>query len=256
MGRCGVGAAARSRRGDDRRHTAAGGGNAAHRRTARPPARAGDRIRASHLRRRGACRPSTRADLATLIRAAGMEADGQFVSPRPDARTGGNPLFVTELLRAMSSIGLGPWSVWRWRRPTFRSGSPTSCCTAWGACRPPSPTLLATAAVVGAAGDIATLAGSASTWRSSRRSTSSTRHVPPTCSDAAPPGRWQFRHQLIRDAVYASMTASDRVRRHARALEALAADPSTTACCDRPPRAGGSAALRRRPCGRAGGPCR
>ena len=45
--------------------------------------------------------------------------------------------------------------------------------------------------------------------------------------DAAATGRWQFRHQLIRDAVYARVTGSDLLRRHALVLEALAANPTT-----------------------------
>ncbi len=163
------------------------------------------------------------SDLATLIRAAGMEADRQFVA-LIRTRTGGNPLLVTELLRAMSSSGSAQ------ERLAMAAANVPERVTdlvlhRLGRLPPAVSDALATAAVLGITGDIATLAAA------HRLAVEPTLDIVDQARaahllDAAPPGRWQFRHQLIRDAVYASMTASDRVHRHALVLEALAADPS------------------------------
>jgi len=164
------------------------------------------------------------SDLAAMIRAAGMEADGQFVSV-VHARTGGNPLFVAELLRAMSSTKSA-----RGRLAMAADSVPdrVSDLVLDRLRRLPAAVsdAVASAAVVGAAGDIATLAaahGLAAEPLLELLDQARAAHL----LDAAPAGRWQFRHQLIRDAVYASMNASDRARRHVQTLEALAADPST-----------------------------
>ncbi|MGE0140302.1 MAG: hypothetical protein AB7R77_21015, partial [Ilumatobacteraceae bacterium] len=45
--------------------------------------------------------------------------------------------------------------------------------------------------------------------------------------DPAPPGRWRFRHELVRDAVYRSASSVERARRHASVVEAIAADPAS-----------------------------
>jgi tetratricopeptide (TPR) repeat protein len=45
--------------------------------------------------------------------------------------------------------------------------------------------------------------------------------------DADAPGRWRFRHELVRDAVHASATDAVRARKHAAVLELLAANGAT-----------------------------
>ena len=128
-------------------------------------------------------------------------------SPRCMARTGGNPLFVSELLRAMQVL-LTPGE--RLRSGDRERAGPGDGLGPHRLGRLPSPVAdaLMTAAVIGTAGDAATLAAA---HRCDVESLvdlldqARAAHL----LDAAVAGRWQFRHQLIRDAVYASVTGSD-----------------------------------------------
>lgn len=163
-------------------------------------------------------------DIAALIRGAGVEPDEHLVD-LIRARTGGNPLFVSELLRAM------PVSDSADRRLRTVAESVPARVTdlvlhRLGRLPPQVADALMTASVTGAEGDIGILAAShGSDVEELLELLDQARAA--HFLDAAGAGRWQFRHQLIRDAVYASVNGSDRTRRHALVLEALAADPST-----------------------------
>jgi tetratricopeptide (TPR) repeat protein len=165
-------------------------------------------------------------DIAALIRGTGVESDRQLVDLIRE-RTGGNPLFVSELLRIMP---VADSAEVRLRTVAESVPAQVTDLAMHRLSRLPSPVadVLMTASVMGNEGDSVTLA------------------VAHDCAvevvldlleqaraahflDAAAAGRWQFRHQLIRDAVYASAGGSDRIRRHALVLEALAADPATAA---------------------------
>lgn len=166
------------------------------------------------------------ADIAELVRAADVDADAQLVG-LVHARTGGNPLFVTELLRAL------PPAVSRVDRLEAATGSVperVSDLVVDRIGRLPTAVsdVLATAAVIGVEGAVTTLAAIHGTDVESTLDLleqARAAHV----LDAAPAGRWRFRHQLIRDAVYETMTAKERPRRHARVVAALESDPSTAA---------------------------
>jgi tetratricopeptide (TPR) repeat protein len=162
--------------------------------------------------------------IATLIGASGTPPDEQLVSLVRN-RTGGNPLFVTELLRAMRLTG----SV-EARRQVVAGSVPTrvSDLVVHRLRRLPEAVsdALVTAAVVGAEGDTDVLAaahGSAPAALLDLLDQARAAHL----LDVAATSHWQFHHQLVRDAVYASASAGERARRHARVLEVLAADPST-----------------------------
>jgi len=160
----------------------------------------------------------TVADVATLVRGTGGDVDDDRVVA-VHARTGGNPLFVSELLRASTADDIPT----RVADVVVRRLARLPAAVA---------DVLATASVIGPAGDTATLAdahgvavGAAVDLLEQARAT----HF----LDAAPAGRWQFRHQLVRDAIYATVGAGDRARRHAQVLDALSRDasvsPTTTA---------------------------
>jgi tetratricopeptide (TPR) repeat protein len=163
-------------------------------------------------------------DVAALLRGAGTEPDEHIIGVIR-ARTGGNPLFVSELLRA------APMSEPTERRlETIAAQVPARVTDVvlhrLGRLPEPVVAVLTTASVLGAEGDTATLAtshGAKVELVLDLVDQARAAHF----LDAAPPGRWQFRHQLMRDAVYERMSASDRARRHARVLDALAAIPST-----------------------------
>ena len=162
-------------------------------------------------------------DIATLIRSAGAEPDNRLVT-LVRTRTSGNPLFVNELLRAVPRTEPAER-----RREILAERVPERVTDLvlrrLGRLPVSVADALVTASVVGADGDVAMLAGAHNC------------EVEPLLDlleqaraaqflDAAAPGHWQFRHQLIRDAVYASTPASDRAHRHLLVLDALAADPS------------------------------
>ena len=164
-------------------------------------------------------------DIADLVRDAGAEPEEHLVG-LIRTRTGGNPLFVTELLRAVplrESARRGVQAV------AERVPARVSDLVLHRLGRMPAPVVevLVTASVLGSEGEIATLADAhGSDIESVLDLVEQARaaHI----LDAAPAGRWRFRHQIIRDAVYGSVAGPARARRHARVLEALATDPSST----------------------------
>lgn len=165
------------------------------------------------------------SDIAALMKASGIDPDSSLVDV-VQTRTDGNPLFVTELLRALAADPV------RDRITVAAADVPdrVTDLVLQRMRRLPAVVAdaLATASVLGAAGDVGVLAAAHGLA------------VPATLDlldqaraahflDAAPPGKWAFRHQLIRDAIYETLAAGERAKRHTRALDALAADASTPA---------------------------
>lgn len=164
-----------------------------------------------------------------------IEALMRRVSPTPDPglaalvahRTGGNPLFVTELIAtartARSQTAL---------RDVIEGSVPTRVADsiARRLSRLPDQVSHAVgiASVVGTRGDTRTLALalglSADKVLELLDQARAARLL-----GASPPGAWQFEHDLVRDAVYESLSESERVSAHAIVLEAFAANPATPA---------------------------
>jgi tetratricopeptide (TPR) repeat protein len=162
--------------------------------------------------------PLDDVDIARLIRDTGIEPDDDLLA-LVRARTGGNALFVTELLRSPRAADLAE-----------RVPSRVSELLAHRLARLPAAVadMLVAAAVVGAEGEARTLAaatGSSLDATLDLLDQARASHL----LDTAPPGRWQFRHQLVRDAVYAGAADATRARHHVAVLETLAADDSTPA---------------------------
>jgi tetratricopeptide (TPR) repeat protein len=171
-----------------------------------------------------ALQPLRDEDVAALIADAGM-GSAPDLTALVQARTGGNPLFVTELLRVVQTGDPGEH-----RRNAVAASVPSRVAELVGhrLARLPHAVAaaLAAASVIGSDGDAKTLAavhGSSVELVLDLVEQARAAHL----LEAAPPGRWQFRHDLVRDAVYAGMTATSRARQHASVLEALAANGST-----------------------------
>jgi tetratricopeptide (TPR) repeat protein len=159
------------------------------------------------------------AAVDALIRDAGLESDPDLTTLLR-ARTGGNPLFVTELLRAARTTS----SAAALRRVI--SGSVPERVAELIAQRlerlPAAVAeVVATASVVGMQGDVRALAAiGGSDVESVVDLLEQARAA--RLLDSASPGRWQFRHDLIRDAVYAGLGDRERASKHAAVLEGLA----------------------------------
>lgn len=159
-----------------------------------------------------------------MIRDAGIEPESELAS-LVRARTGGNPLFVTELLRAARATEPGDRL-----QEVVAGGVPArvSELISRRLTRLPAALsdLVVTASVIGSEGDARTLAAirgsSVEAVVDLLEQARAARLL-----DAAAPGRWRFRHDLVRDAVYASVADTARAREHAAVLEALAADDTT-----------------------------
>ena len=164
--------------------------------------------------------------IAELLGRSGPPPD-DLLTGLVQERTGGNPLFVIELLRAVPVTDAAA------RRRAIAAApvpSGVSDLVLHRLDRLPAPVVdaLTTASVIGTEGDVATTAAA------HRCETDALVDLLDQARaahflDAAPPGRWRFRHGLIRDAVHERATASDRARRHALVLDVLAADPATPA---------------------------
>jgi tetratricopeptide (TPR) repeat protein len=158
--------------------------------------------------------------IQALLRDAGLGSDAELTSLVRE-RTGGNPLYVTELLRATprdeSTDAL---------REVVVGGVPSRVAELIGQRLERLPAAVAevvvTASVVGTQGDVRTLA---------RIQGSDVEPIVDLLEqaraarllDSASMGRWQFGHDLVRDAVYASLGDAVRARKHAAVVEALAA---------------------------------
>jgi tetratricopeptide (TPR) repeat protein len=163
-------------------------------------------------------------DIAALMRGAGVDPDEQLVD-LIKSRTDGNPLFVSELLRAMP---VSATAEQRLRTVAESVPARVTDLVAHRLGRLPAPVAdaLVTAAVMGAEGDSVVLASAHGVDVESLLDLLDQARAA-RFLDAASGGRWQFRHQLIRDAVYATATGSERSRRHGRVLGALASDPAS-----------------------------
>jgi tetratricopeptide (TPR) repeat protein len=165
------------------------------------------------------------AGVAALMRAATLACDEQVVQ-LVTARTGGNALFVTELLRSIpASASLEAQRSLISQNVPDRLGELVA--RRLERLPPQVVDALVAAAVVGIDGDVSTVAamlGCDTRLLLDLFDQARAAHI----LDAAQPGRWRFRHQIIRDAVYATMSTADRAARHAAVVEVLAADPSTS----------------------------
>jgi tetratricopeptide (TPR) repeat protein len=143
------------------------------------------------------------------------------------ARTGGNPLFVSELLRAAPTGGPSAQRIEAVSEAVpGRVGDLVAHRVA--GLETPIAEMLTTAAVLGADGDTATLAAASGTEVTAvveLLDQARAAHL----LDAATATHWSFRHQIIRDAIYERSPVTQRVGRHAQALDVLASDPSTPA---------------------------
>ena len=168
--------------------------------------------------------PLRDVEVAELIRASGITPDPELTSLVLD-RSGGNPLFVTELLREVRTGDPAG------RLHDVVAGSvPSRVVEMVGHRLARLPDMVAdivfTASVVGSEGDATTLAAirgsSVDAVLDLLEQARAARLVEITA-----PGHWQFRHELVRDAVYGTVTGADRARHHATVLATLAADDGT-----------------------------
>lgn len=168
--------------------------------------------------------PLAAPDVDAVIRAAGHSPDPE-IRELVDHRAGGNPLLITELLRDLrvDAPDGGLRRMFAARVPDAVASLVVSRLA-----RLPAPVtdVLRAAAVTGTDADLRTLA------RMTGASTSVTLDLVEQARaaallDAAQPGHWRFRHDLVRAAVEATMTVTERAEAHRRLLEALADDPAT-----------------------------
>ena len=165
--------------------------------------------------------------LAELVRHADLAPDRALVDALA-ARTGGNPLFVTELLRMLGAAGPGGATPSR----VLASEVPrhVSEVVHRRVARLPAPVaeLLQAAAVIGPEGDDAVLAGTAALDLDRCLERMDVAVAAGLLAEAGA-GRWRFTHALLRDALYGALATSVRRTLH----DAPAARSSRTA--RRPP---------------------
>jgi tetratricopeptide (TPR) repeat protein len=168
--------------------------------------------------------PLSDANVDELLRSVGIEPDGPLLG-RVRARTGGNPLFVTELLRAVPTDADPDVRV---RALSDALPSRVSDLVASRVSRLPAGAAeaVAIAAIAGPEGDVRTVARVLNT---PVEATAALLDHAQTAQflDVTAGGHWQFSHELIRDAIYHGAPSATRARHHAAVLEVIAADPST-----------------------------
>jgi hypothetical protein len=152
--------------------------------------------------------PFTEADIGELVRApAGDPAPWTIL-----ARTGGNPLLVTELVRSLAE-GDEPGRV--------VPGSVQAIAAARLASLPePAARLVSAGAVLGTRFRLDAAAAMAA-GPAGELGTLVTQASDAGLFGEAAPGDGRFRHDLIRDALYAAMPADERMRLHERAAATL-----------------------------------
>jgi tetratricopeptide (TPR) repeat protein len=153
--------------------------------------------------------------LVELIHHAGLAPETALVEAL-DARTGGNPFFVTELLRALSASAhpgkVAATEVPRHVADVVRrrlARLPTAVAE-----------VLQAAAVLGTRGEISVLAGTAGLDLDPAIDLLDAAMTAGLAAEDGT-GRWRFAHDLVRDAIYLAIPAQRRLRLHARALDAL-----------------------------------
>jgi tetratricopeptide (TPR) repeat protein len=170
--------------------------------------------------------PLSDSAIAKLIGAPNDETDDELVST-VRARTGGNALFVSELLRAAPLGGPDDQRVEAISEAV--PGRISDIVTHRVRSLPtPIAEMLTTAAVLGAEGGTATLAAANKTDMAALLELLDDARAAHLL-DTATATHWAFRHQIIRDAIYESQSATQRVERHAHVLDVMARDPSTPA---------------------------
>ncbi len=171
-------------------------------------------------------------ELAALDR-AGVEAmiSEAGISPSSDlanlvlARTGGNPLFVAELVRSVASLPAAESQLERLAADV--PGRVSDLVRRREARLPPAVSdLLASAAALGFEGELRTLAEMHGLGVEQVLELVEQARAARLLSATAR-GRWQFRHEMVRDAIYEGLTSAQRPERHARALGALTKEPRT-----------------------------
>lgn len=170
--------------------------------------------------------PLDEGEVAELVRHAGFPVHPQLTSVLCE-RTGGNPFYVTELLRSVRSEGT-PDEVVR----DLAGDVPARVAeiTAQRLGRLPAPVrgVVEAAAAIGASGAIELLAAVVERGAESLIDLMEQARAAGLV-DLPGPGTWRFVHDLTRDAVYQSIGAGDRARLHNRALDSLARDQVTPA---------------------------
>ena len=162
--------------------------------------------------------PFTRADVARLLTVVLANAAGPDLVDAVARRTGGNPLFVTELARLLAEPGLA----WGGGAGGLVPESVRAMVVArLASLSEPARAAVADAAVLGARFRLDVLAGMAGTAMSRLRQALDEAEGAGIVTPADP-GFGVFRHDLVRDAVYGAMAAADRTRRHERAATLLA----------------------------------
>ncbi len=169
--------------------------------------------------------PLADADVATLVRNAGMEPDDELLA-LIRRRTGGNPLFVTELLRALPLRE----TVER-RRQILIEQVPTRVADTvverLGRLPSAVAAALVAAAAIGSEGTLSVLAAAHDIDAESMLDLLEQARAARLLTFAEP-ARWRFSHELVRDAVYSTATGARRAHVHARILATLLDDPSSS----------------------------
>jgi tetratricopeptide (TPR) repeat protein len=164
-------------------------------------------------------------ELRTLFRIASVEPSEEALTA-VKRRTGGNPLFVTELLR---TVPAGGDATTRARALTEALPSRVTDLVSSRVARLPEAVAdaITAAATVGAEGTIATLAGALAMPEDAVLDLLDQAQATHLIDLRG--SHWHFAHDLVREAIYASAPASTRAAAHARVLQALANDPLTPA---------------------------
>lgn len=171
--------------------------------------------------------PLREVDIASLLEVAGMRGDPELVTLIRN-RTGGNPFFVTELLRWVAVDRAGGGQL----RDVFAGSVPARVAeqVQHRIARLPGPVAaaVAMAAVIGAEGDTRTLAAALGTEVAAVVELLEQARAA-RLLDPAAPGRWMFAHDLVRDAVYRGLGEVEQARSHVAVVEALEAGAATPA---------------------------
>lgn len=171
--------------------------------------------------------PLSETDVASLLDVAGIGGDPELVA-LIRSRTGGNPFFVTELLRWVN----GDQGAGAHLRDVFAGSVPARVSeqVQHRMTRMPGPVAAAVrmAAVIGGEGDTRALAAALRAEPAAVIELLEQARAA-RLLDLTTPGRWMFAHDLVRDAVYRGLGEAERARSHLAALEAFEAGAATMA---------------------------